>query len=121
MSKSVLNYQEFLLEKKAIDQELSKGAPAKGSKITKQVADKAVDLPKGKGKNITKSVKPEMANLPKGKGTAPKKTVDEKTAKLPTAKGTAPKKQVDTKLAKLTITGKAINKKVEPGMAKLKK
>ena len=81
--KSVLSYEEYLFEKK-MNQDLSKGAPAKGKKITKQVDDETSDLPAGKGKSISKTVKPEMADLPKGRGSEPKKMVktDRKSTRL---------------------------------------
>ena len=97
--KSVLSYAEYLYEKKNIDQNLSKGAPAKGSKVTKMVDDKAADLPKGKG-------------------SAPKKMVDPKSATLPKGKGSAPKKMVDTKAANVTVKGKTVNKMVNSKLAK---
>ena len=78
MSKSVLSYGEFLLEKKAIDQQMADLPKGNGSKSNKSVDTKTADLPKGNGKSISKSVKPEMAGLPNGKGKAINKTVDEK-------------------------------------------
>lgn len=119
MSKSVLSYDEFILEKK-MNQDLSKGAPTKGGKITKQVDSKTANLPAGKGKSTSKTVKPNMADIPKGKGKNISKSVKPGTTTLPTKKGSAPKKMVDTKAqTKLVIKGKPINKQVTPSMAKL--
>ena len=119
MTKSVLSYDEFILEKK-MNQELSKGAPAKGNKITKQVDDETSDLPAGKGKATQKTVKPNMADMPKGKGKTISKSVKPGTTTLLTKKGSAPKKMVETKAeTKLVIKGKPINKEVKPEMAKL--
>ena len=73
--KSVLSYTEYLLEKKAVNQDLSKGAPAKGS-----AAKKMVDA--------------KMADLPKGKGSASKKMVDSKTSNV-VVKGKAISKMVN--------------------------
>lgn len=116
---NVMRYEEYLLEKK-MNQELSKGAPAKGKQITKQVKPETSTLPAGKGKSTSKTVKPNMADIPKGKGSVPSKSVKIGTTALPTKKGSAPKKMVDTKAqTKLVIKGKPINKQVAPSMAKL--
>ena len=42
-------------------------------------------------------------------------------ANMPKGRGTASKKEVDPKISKLVIKGKAINKKVDPAMAKMPK
>jgi hypothetical protein len=65
MSNTVLNYKEFLLEKKSISQDMAALPKGKGKSINKSVDTKTSGLPKGKGKTIGKSVKPEMSGLPK--------------------------------------------------------
>jgi len=51
MSKSVLSYGEFLLEKKAIDQQMAELPKGKGSKISKSVSTETSELPKNNTKN----------------------------------------------------------------------
>ena len=117
-TKPVLNYFEFIAEKK--NQDLATLPKTSGSKSTKAVDPKMAKL-EGKGKAITKSVKDEMADMPKAKGSEPKKMVDTKAAKMPSVKGSEPKKSVDSKFANLKVTGSVSKKTVSDNMAKMPK
>ena len=116
--KAVLNYREYLFEKKS-NQNLA-DIKVKGKAVTRQVDNKLVDAPKS-GRKSSKSVKPEMASLPKGKGSSISKSVKPSMSDLPKGKGSSPKKMVDSKTSKIAVKGKAISKAVDAKMAKLPK
>ena len=65
MSNSVLNYSQFLLEKKAINQEMAMLPKGKGSKSNTTVKPAMSELPKGKGKGISGSALPYKRRAPK--------------------------------------------------------
>ena len=117
--KAVLSFNEYIAEKKNIDQQMAKGTPEKGKTPSKQVDPNVAKLPSTKGKNTQTTVKPQMAEMPKAKGSVPSKMVKTGTTTLPEKKGSVPSKQVATQTSDLTIKGKGITKEVKPQMANL--
>lgn len=115
----VMSYDEFVLESK-INQGLSNGAPASGTKVTKAVDPKTTPIPVKGGSVPKKVVEPKMAKMPEGKGKTPKSSVKTGTTTLPTKKGSVPSKMVkDNANVNLNVKGSTSGKTVNPTMATL--
>lgn len=118
MSKAVLNYDEYLYEKKN-NQDLASGS-VKGSRINKQVNPNMAKLPTNRGKTYTKSTKSGLSNLPTKRGSSITKSVKSNISGLPKNKGKSPSKMVNTQTSsKLVIKGKPLAKRVGDNMAKM--